>query len=412
MGFRRNDVCDQRRRRVLIEENLGDSDLDPTAGMPSATAPSPFSTHRLLPSYTDAALADRHSPITSVIPQRVWTVVLLLLAGLASIAGIEALYGKQHLLPHGTWASDFSAFDVQAPGGLAAWFCSLILAVAAFQGLQIYRLRRHKTDDYRGRYRVWLWVPMVLFLMATGVATHIHHDLANLVSGMAGITAPAEGGVLWPLACGTLWTLVSLRLVFEVRECRTSLVSLLLGTVCYLTVTSAFLFTDFAVGEMGEIKYVMVTTTIAMVGHLTTFLTVATYGRHVYLDSQGILPARTGRLGRKKLREPDVDDLRSEEENAEPKQSSRKRVRAAVIPINVADDGAQSNDSLDDSIRKQPNKSRKRKSKNEPAAELSSESDAQAASPSDLPDGNRKLSKAERRRLRKQKRREQRRNAA
>jgi len=395
-----------------MEENLGASGLDLETGVSSDTNTARGSTDQLLPSYTDAALANRHSPITSVIPQRGWTVILLLLAGLAGIAGIEALYGKQHLSPRGMWASDFSAFDVQATGGLAAWFCSLILAVAAFQGLQIYRLRRHKTDDYRGRYRVWLWVPMVLFLMATGVATHIHRDLANLVSGIASITAPAEGGLLWPLTYSTLWTLVSLRLVFEVRECRTSLVSLLLATGCYLTVTFAFLFADFAVGEMGEIKYVMVTTTIAMVGHLATFLTVATYGRHVYLDSQGILSVRSGRTGRKESRETDIDDHQSDEENAAPKKRSRKQTRAVVIPMNAADDESEFEDSRARSTRKRPAQSKRRKPTDEAGSELPAEYDAQPQLSPDESDGNRKLSKAERRRLRKQKRREQKRNAA
>lgn len=412
MGFRRNDVCDQRRRRVLIEENLGESGLDLEGSVPPDADSSCGSADRLLPSYTDAALADRRSPITAVIPQRRWTVVVLLLSGLAVIAGIQAAYGKQHLLPPEMWASDFTALDVQAAGGLAAWFCSLVLAVAAFQGLQIYRLRRHKNDDYRGRYRVWLWVPMVLFFMATAVATHIHHDLATLASGLANITAPTEGGPLWPLAYCALWTLISLRLAFELRDSRVSLVSLLLATGCYFAVAFAFLYSDIAVAKIGEINYVMATTTFAMAGHLATFLTVATYGRHVYLDSQGVLPTRAPRTSRKKSQEESDREPSSDERSSAAERSSRKQSRASVIPVNTANDGSEPCDAPDRTSKKRTGQSKRRKLSDETAPQTTEGSeDASQESPDGASD-NRRLSKAERRRLRKQKRREQRRKAA
>lgn len=412
MRYRKNDACDQRRRRVLIEENLGEMSLDREAPLQPDADSSCGSAGHFLPSYTDAALADQQSPITAVIPRRRWTVALLLLSGLTAIAGIEAAYGKLNLWPREMWASDFRAVDARSPGGLAAWFCSLMLAVAAFQGFQIYRLRRHKTDDYRGRYRVWLWVPILLLFVATCVATDIHRDLANLANGFANITAPAESGPLWPLIYCALWTLVSLRLAFEVRQSRASLVSLLVATCCYFTAAFAVLFADLAVAEMSEITYVMATTSIVMSGHLATFLTVAIYGRHVYLDSQGMLPARARKTGRQKSQSKCDNDSRSGEGNAASKSSSRKRVRETVIPMNAAKDGSVSSDSSGSPTRKRPTQAKKRNSMDEASPQFTVKTDAEPQASLEESDDNRKLSKAERRRLRKQKRREQRRKAA
>jgi len=412
MRFRRNDGCDQRRRRVLIEENLGDASLDLEAPVPSDADSARSPAEQLLPSYTDAALADRQSPITAVIPRRRWTLIVLLLSGLATIAGIEAAYGKLHLLPREMWASGFSAVDVQAPGGLAAWFCSMMLAVAAFQGFQIYRLRRHKTDDYRGRYRVWLWMPFVLFFMATSVATHIHHDLANLVNRLANVTAPTETGLLWPLVYCALWTLVSLRLAFEVRKSRASLVSLTLATCCYFAVAFPLLFAEHVVSVMGEIPFVMATTTIAMSGHLATFLTMGIYGRHVYLDSQGVLPVRATKTERKRARKMRADEPRTDDENAVSKDSSRKRVRPKVLSVRARGEGSENSDSSRRTATNDTSQAENRKSTVEAGPQLMVGSETEPQGLSDKDGGNRKLSKAERRRLRKQKRREQRRQAA
>lgn len=412
MRFRRNDGGDQRRRRALIEENLGDTGLDLAASGPSDANSACSPTEQLLPSYTDAALADRRSPITTVIPRRRWTLIVLLLSGFATIAGIEAVYGQLHLLPREMWASGFSAVDVQAPGGLAAWFCSLMLAVAALQGFQIYRLRRHKTDDYRGRYRVWLWMPLVLFLMATSVATHIHHDLANLVNRLANVTAPTETGLLWPLAYCALWTLVSLRLAFEVRKSRASLVSLTVATCCYFAGALTLLLAERAVSVMGEISFVMATTTIAMSGHLATFLTMGIYGRHVYLDSQGILPVRATKAKRKKPRKTRADERRTDEENAASNDSSRKRVRPKVLSVRARGEGSENSDSSRHTTANDTSQAEDRKSTVEASPQLMVGSDIEPQSLSDEDGGNRKLSKAERRRLRKLKRREQRRQAA
>jgi len=403
MQFRRNGACDQRRRRVLIEENLLETELDEDSTLPAASSTNHCAAERGLQSYADAAQADRLPPITAVIPRRGWTLALLALAGLAVIASLEALYGKLQLSPRDTWPSELGALDVQGRGGLAAWFSSLMLAMAALQGVQIYRIRRHKANDYRGRYRLWLWVPLALFLMAMCVATHLHHDLARLASSVSAIVARADETPLLPLAYCVVWTLVSLRLAFEVRENRVSLASLCLATCCYFAAAIMVVVPDLASDRLIS---VMVTTAVAMLGHLATFFTVAAYGRHVYLDSQGLVLARVKSPGRQKTskRKPvqrraddDEDVAVASTRDRSRDKSGRKDVRTHVANDGPAEAHPESSTSVD---------------RSDQVADIIALSETQPQMLEGEPSENRKLSKAERRRLRKQKRREQTRKAA
>lgn len=403
MQFRRNGACDQRRRRVLIEENLLETELDEDSALPATRTANHNSADCGLQSYTDAAQAERLPPITAVIPRRGWTLAALALAGLAVIAGLEALYGKIHLSPVGIWPAELRAFDVQGRGGLATWFSSLMLALAALQGIQIYRIRRHKANDYRGRYRLWLWVPLALFSMAMCVATHLHHDLAVLASQAYAVVAPADESLLWPVVYCAAWSLFSLRLAFEVRESRVSLASLCLSTCCYFGAAVMVVVPNLV---PDPVVSVIVTTAAAMLGHLATFFTVAAYGRHVYLDSQGLVPARVPSQELKETRKrKSVQSRTREDDEAEPVSSkdhpkggsSKKAIRTRVAKDLSAEADASSSTVRD---------------RSDQVADVIAMSDAQPEILDGEPPENRKLSKAERRRLRKQRRREQARKAA
>ena len=403
MEFRRKGACDQRRRRVLIEENL----LAETEGNgPSASSidgelQSGPPARRSKP-YADAALADRLPPITAVIPRRAWTLVFLTLVGLAVIAGLEAVYGNLCLWPRTMWPSEFAALDIEAPGGLAAWFSSLALATAALQGVQIYRMRRHKTDDYRGRYRMWLWMPAALLFMAACVATHVHQDLMALADQLSGVAAPVDRALLWPLGYCIAWVLLSVRLAFEMRACPMALASLGAATGCYFGATIMVWIPG---AFEAELVRTMATTSIVMLGHLATFVTIATYGRHVYLEAQ---------------------DLASADAEASKRRAAG---RGKTLPPKTADHSSMRAGSSSDPSRKEPQGKTARtgvggeRSEGSPAPRTTKKSDASPraslpAEPSEpeILKGNfgesRKLSKAERRRLRKQQRRERARKAA
>ena len=287
MGLRRSTGCDQRRRRVLIEEKLGGT---PTVKRGRSTASPKDDAETAGKAYTEAALAGQQPPAIAVLAVRPWTLTVVFLSALAAVVGLHAAYGQLYLLPAEMRPAQLLALDVESAGSLVTWVASLLLAAAAFQGVQVYRLRRHKTDDYRGRYRVWSWIPLVFLLMSACIATGLQTDLAQLLGSLIDPSGASGHVLLSPVGACLLWTLVALRLAFEIRDSRGALVALAAATCCYFSAAVGSLV---EVHALSHVLLVMARSSIATVGHLCVFLTVAVFGRYVYLDAQGLLQRQT-----------------------------------------------------------------------------------------------------------------------
>lgn len=301
MGLRRVAACDQRRRRVLIEESL-----HVVGGEGEGVAerkPAPKLGTLAGNSYSDAAGLVNQPPSVAILASRPFTQVVVSLSCLVAVVGLLASYGHWQLWPTGTWQSALSCLDVQQPGSLAHWTCSLMLAAAAFQGLQIYRLRRHKTDDYRGRYRVWTWFPLVLFAMATAVATGVHRELTALIVFAIWRGETPQLVTLVPMAGVFLWLLAAVRLAFEMRINRPAVGFLAAATVGYLSGT---IVAQIDVQPISQTLVNLISSALLMAGHWSVFVAVMSFGRHVYLDSQGLLPARAAKPQRARSRTRDA----------------------------------------------------------------------------------------------------------
>ena len=393
MGLRRNAGCDQRRRRVLLEEKRGGSN-SPKRSASAASAKSAARSEGR--AYTEAALAGRQPPVIAVLAARAWTLTVVFLVALAAVVGLHAAYGQLYLLPVTMRPVQMQALDVESAGNLVAWLSAILLAAAAFQGVQIHRLRRHKADDYRGRYRVWVWIPAVLFLISACVATGLRADLAALIASLVDASGAAEHIRLSPIGACLLWTLVAVRLAFEVRDSRGSLTALAVGTCCYF-IAAASLVVDLP--ATSHVLVVMAWSSAAAVGHLCVFLTIAVFGRFVYLQSQGLLQQSS--KSRKKVKA--AGKAVSKKSKPQPKRQQPARADA--------EDESQT-------AKRTRDRARKNVRTDEPAEEqsggvinLETARRSQSADESlqDQPEaGSRKLSKAERRRQRKLKRQQRR----
>ena len=123
------------------------------------------------------------------------SVVLLLLVASAMLAGLEASYAWMlERVAHG--GSRVAALDLAAKGSLGCWFSSLLLVAASAAALLVYSVRRHRTDDYQGRYRIWLSAAAVCFLLATDQAASLREAFRDLMIVLTGtpLTATAPSG--------------------------------------------------------------------------------------------------------------------------------------------------------------------------------------------------------------------------
>jgi hypothetical protein len=390
MGLRRIAAGDQRRRRVLIEESLSvvSAEADPDQPRPPTSKPGSVTGN----SYSDAVCLPSQSSSVILLASRPFTLTVTALSSLVLLVGLLAAYGHWRLWPQDQLPSPLSVLDLERPGNLAAWLCSLLLAAAAFQAVQIYRLRRHKTDDYRGRYRVWVWIPLLLFAMAAGQATDVHQDLVHLAATLVSPKAGLEHAATWPLIAALIWVLVAVRLTFEMRVSRWATAFLVIATVGYLAgLTTAQL----TVQPISQILVVFASSALLAIGHVGVFVSILVFGHHVYLDSQGLLPARAIKPRRTKTR--------IREAVRERKKSSRKTADAPVQVEQPEETAADSPESPPPEVEAPVLQLGTRR--DEPANEDDDDDSATTSS-------GEKLSKTERRRLKKLRQQEQMRRAA
>jgi len=260
------------------EDSAGEGSTPP--GSPKKSARTGEEVQR----YSAAALAVRQAPVTCLIPKRLWTLMVLGLLGLVGIAAIEVLYACA--LPR--FSPDrrpvIAALDVEARGSLAAWYASLLLAAAAAGSLLVYSLRRHRLDDYRARYRVWLWAAGALLLGSADVVTGLHAGLGLLATDMVGDRLQVESQLWWIGIVSAMLGLAGLRLMIEMRACRSALASILLAAASYAAAVCV------ALGILpldGDLLEAMSQSACLLLASLGLTGAVFAYARYVYREAQG-----------------------------------------------------------------------------------------------------------------------------
>jgi hypothetical protein len=282
MEFRRNSHSDERRRRVLIEDaglNLPESPSPPRRGDDAVRAScEPVRT------YTEAALSPRQHRVVDLIPTRRWTMLLLALLAIAMATGLEAIYGYVALGSTPLRIDQVPAVDLAAPGSVADWFSSCLLLAAAGLGVLTYLIRRHRADDYRGRYRMWYWVVPLLVLASLEQVADLQTSLRTTLLVLAGIPDYADATLIWSGIVAVITTAVAVRLALEMRACRLAVVSLIVALACYAARQAAELNW---ILEVPDVFRVMATAGLGLIGNVHLFLALCLYSRHVYRDARG-----------------------------------------------------------------------------------------------------------------------------
>lgn len=298
MDYRRSAPANQRRRRVLLEETDGaiDESAEP------AVIRRPRSASRGSRSYSESALAENQPRVTDLIPLRRWVQLLALaiLAFLIIVLGVVHAYSE-------SWAAELNADAValinpQAPGSLSRWLSSAMLGWAGILSLVIFSLRRHKTDDFHARYRVWISAALLLFMASMEVSTGFHHLAFDAVR--IGVRKFLPDSALVAQTHGLCWAMVSLmamfcliRLAIEVRPSRAALLATLAASVAY----GAAWLSHFGWLPMELPRYgVLITASCRLTAEVFLLAAIMIFGRHVYLDSQGLLQLHG--VARRKIR--------------------------------------------------------------------------------------------------------------
>ncbi|HAA73397.1 MAG: hypothetical protein CMJ70_08675 [Planctomycetaceae bacterium] len=274
----------ERRRRLLIEEG------DHSPSLAGGQSPQPSSPRKMTPrtefgNYTDDALAERQPRLCDLIPWRVATLVCLLFGGVVLIVAVEFLFIRLGQQP-GIYSPDqLRPFDPGATGSLASWVGSGFLMLTAFLAVQVYLLRRHRHDDYRGYYRRWLWVAAVLVVGSLDATTGLHQLLPPAMRVLTGIAVYGDGTIWWLLVASAVIAACTFRSVLELRY--SALATIAFGIAMTGYAWAALMLLGL-VSAPQEFDQVVMASASVLSGHFGLLMSLACYSRHVYLDAQGM----------------------------------------------------------------------------------------------------------------------------
>jgi hypothetical protein len=279
---------DDRRRRLLTEDH--------SASAGTAAAPAASSTSRTCAApvhkterYGDAEFLNEQRCLLDFVPQRLLVLVLLFFTGASVIAGLEAIYIWIPSLAAKTALPRLAALELGGKGSLATWFSSLMLLTAAVLATLVYTVRRHRIDDYHGRYRIWLWAAMCWFIMATDLSASLHEGFREAMVLLSGSRLWGDGSIWWLIAYGLLLGSIGSRLLIDMWPCRLSSSALALAAGCY----AGALLVRFGLVSPGDAAHlVMFQQGAAMAGHLLILTAMALHARYVLLDAQGLVRPR------------------------------------------------------------------------------------------------------------------------
>jgi hypothetical protein len=271
---------DARRRRVLVEEVLR-TGADQTSPRPRRCA---------APRYTPEALAVVQRPLGTLIPRRPWTLWVIALSTLAAAWGIEVLFiwmleGHMRLS-----RARLPIFDAKQPASLSGFFQSTCFLVSALYSGLVLAVRAHRLDDFRGRYRVWVWATVAFLLVHLDLACQFHQSLASVWQAASRPVGSDWLGRAWPLAYTAVLGSLLVRLILEVQLRSASGALLASSGGAWMVLLLLYWWPSAAhLGTLGDILTPLLRLLAAWSCAMATIL----YARHVYLDAQGSLPERT-----------------------------------------------------------------------------------------------------------------------
>lgn len=227
---------------------------------------------------------------TDLIPKRwfAYSTVVALLIGAITLFNALAFYSPSLYSYVGD--AGVAAFSLQGSGTLASWFASVLLAFAAAFCVQVYYLRKHKCDDYRGSYRLWLWAFAFFAVLSVSATVGLGQITQNVVAATAG-ALPSIGPIsILVVVASVMLTAIAGLATWETRVSRgaISLIasSWLAGLVSILSVEPV------VQNQLAETNLIAVASNAWLVFCSCAFLAVLTYARYVYLAANGMLTVR------------------------------------------------------------------------------------------------------------------------
>lgn len=235
--------------------------------------------------YSERALNSHQPRVTDLIPRRVRVFVLLWGLGLIVpllITGI--FYTHRYWSPW--WGIEGPrTFDLLIKGTVARWWTSLTFMLIAGVAALIFHMRRFKLDDYRARYRLWVWTAIVAAMASLDVATDMHLVAGRVVMKLTHRNLAEVPKSIWMSGWMLLAGVVLFRSAWDMVRSRVSLALLVLSVGSFGAAGLAH------VGRWrvnDPLLHVMTVYALWQLGQSLLLFSFLVYARYVYLSAQGL----------------------------------------------------------------------------------------------------------------------------
>lgn len=244
--------------------------------------------------YGDAEFLDQLPRAIELVPTHLHVLFPLFLLALGAVVGLEALY---FWMPGNIMAVEgrVEAFDLASKGNLAGWISSMSLVLGGMASLVVFSVRRYRTDDYLGHYRVWLWAALCCFLISMDQTANLRAGFSQMAIRVTGTPLFGDGSAWWLLAYGFLFGAVGTRLLIDVIDNYLSAAALLGAFGCYALCGLC----QFGLLTLkGEVLQTMVASGSQLLGNLLILFAITFHVRYVLMDAEGLLRRRRRRSNR------------------------------------------------------------------------------------------------------------------
>ena len=208
---------DQRRRLVVSwKRSAGQADA-PASDSPRASA-----------AYDPDALPEKQRGPAVLLPTGLGGLSLAIAAVLVPLGGIVAaacsgpFFGRDLFVGGGRFARTVAAagavFDPLGIASLQIWLAQTLLVAAAGVALIVRLMRRHRRDDFNGRFRAWGWMAFVLVATACDGVVPVGRLVAAVFSDAPGIVLGPNGIGWWVAISSVVIVAVSLWAVLPLHE--------------------------------------------------------------------------------------------------------------------------------------------------------------------------------------------------
>lgn len=384
---------DSRRRRLVV---------DPAKTSESATSveESQVKPKRSRDSSAYGYGADRRNQLktTDLVPKRPRSVgfvvvALAILVGLLNYLSVAAPAWEPFIGTDGV-----NALALYGPGTLNGWLCSVLMMLGAMACWQIYALRKHRRDDYRGSYRLWFVMSIVCLTGSMVCSADIGSIAIHLLGSLTGYSSLPNSWIV-PGVLILALTGLTVRVAFEVRQSNGTLAMVAVAWLGFLALATLHIpsvhqaatnLDDPIVND----RFLLGNT--LLVGGVGMLIAQLTYARFIFLHAHGLIQPAVRQKTKVKSKP---------KKSTKTQAKAKKTTKSQAKPASKSKGGATRTTKPKSSQPAKPTSrsNAKTKSPSKPAVKKTDGASKSNVGDNDSEDANiLKMSKSKRRKLRKQ----------